>query len=128
MLRKNLKSRIERRREPVPEIKLLLEMAGKAGLTRHGLAKISDVDDRYLARLESGEADNPGRDILLRLAMALVHYTSMFKRADVEKVLAAAGEPPSPDYMWAERIYVVVDDGSYHSPGLLHGWRRQDWR
>jgi hypothetical protein len=124
MLRKTVKSRGGDPRKPVPEVKLLLEMAAKAGLSRYGLAKVSQVDDRYLARLEAGEADNPGREILLRLAMALVHHTSLFKRADVEKVLAAAGEPPSPDYIWAERVYVAVDDGSYRSPALLHGWRR----
>lgn len=96
--------------EPNPAVRLLLEMASEAGLTRHQLALRANVDDRYLARLESGEAVNPGRDIVLRLGVALVRYTSLFGRNNVERVLKAAGFPPSPEHLWTGLVWLMSPD------------------
>lgn len=99
-----MKVRRRRRYRPIlipnREMKKLMEMREEAGLTRYAVGKLARLDDRYLARLESGEADNPGRDVLLRLCLALVRYTSLFNRSDVDEVFKRAGFPPSPDHLW----------------------------
>lgn len=90
-------------------------MASTAGLTRYGLARLANVDDRYLARLASGVASNPSRDTVLALGMALFDYTSAFERADVDRALKIAGFPPSPERLWRETVYIERDD--------RRGWR-----
>lgn len=91
---------------------MILAMADKAGLSRYQLSKLSDVDDSYFARLESGKAANPGRGILLSLALSLVRYTSLFGRSDVDSVLEAAGFPPSPEHLWNQSAYCCCKDSS----------------
>lgn len=90
-----------RKSPPVPEVKKLIEMRERAGLTRYGLSRLAQTDERYLARLEDGIALNPSRDLLLHVAMTLVRYTSLFNRGDVDAVLKAADFPPSPERLWA---------------------------
>ena len=82
--------------KPVKAILLLIKMRKKADVSCYMLATLARVDDRYLRRLEAGEARNPGRDHLIRLARALVGFTKLFDEDDVDRVLAAAGFAPAP--------------------------------
>ena len=47
----------------------------KAGKSRYRLAQYSGIDQAYIHRLETGERTNPGRQIVLMLAFALVENT-----------------------------------------------------
>jgi len=82
--------------KPVKAIRILIEMREKAGVTTYRLASLARVDSKYLWRLERGEARNPGREALIRLARALVGYTKLFSESDVDCVLAAADYAPAP--------------------------------
>lgn len=82
--------------KPVKPIEMLIEMRKKAGITPYKLASLAWVDGRYLRRLEAGEARNPGRDVLINLARAIVNFTKLFDEHHVDKVLAAADFAPAP--------------------------------
>ena len=82
--------------KPVRPIRRLIKMREKAGMSRYMLASMARQDDRYLKRLESGEARNPGRNVLISLGRALVAYTKLYNEGDVDKVLNDAGFAPAP--------------------------------
>lgn len=82
--------------KPIKAIRLLIKMREKAKLTAFQFASQSHSDYKYWQKLESGEAQNPGRGYLMWAARSLVDYTKLFDESDVDKVLAAAGFPPAP--------------------------------
>lgn len=86
-------------------------MRERAGLTRYALSREACVDDRYLDRLEKGIATNPSREVLLRMVLALVKYTSLFDRSDVDSVLKLAGYPPSPAHLWSGKALASYTAG-----------------
>lgn len=87
----------KKRFKPVKSIQMLMKMREKAGVSRYKMATLAWVDEKYVKRLELGEARHPGRDVLIRLSRALVEYTKMFTEKDVDRVLAAAGFAPAPE-------------------------------
>gem|GEM_PF-2982479 len=66
-----------------------------AGVSTYMWADFAGVGERYLGRQEKRTKLNPGRDVLLTLAWALVYHTSLFGRRHVDRVLRAAGHPPA---------------------------------
>ena len=82
---------------PAKAIEILIELRGKANLTAFQFARITRLDYSYWKRLESGESQNLGHDLLLQAARALVGYSKIFDEDDVDRVLEAAGFPPAPD-------------------------------
>ena len=82
--------------KPVKAIRILIKMREKAKLTAFQFSELSHSDYKYWKKLESGEAENPGRGYLMWAARSLVDYTKLFDESDVDEVLAAAGFPPAP--------------------------------
>ncbi len=82
--------------KPIKAIRLLIKLREKAKLTAFQFAQLSHSDYKYWKKLESGEAQNPGRGYLMWAARSLVDYTKLFDEGDVDKVLAAADFPPAP--------------------------------
>ncbi len=66
----------------------------RAGKSKYGLAQYSGLDQSYILRLETGEKANPSRDVVLMLALALVHDSDSVGIHDVEELLLAAEYAP----------------------------------
>ena len=84
------------RLKPVKPIATIVKMRDKVGMSRWKLAEDAHLDQSYYKRLESGEARNPGRDVLIRLVRALVAFSKVFSEREVDRVLAQAGYAPAP--------------------------------
>ena len=82
--------------KPVKPIDTIIKMRKKVGMSRWKLASDAYVDQKYYKKLESGEARNPGRWLLIRLVRALVAYSKVFSEQDVDRVLKQAGQAPAP--------------------------------
>ena len=66
----------------------------RAQKSRYRVAQYSGIDQSYILRLETGEKANPSRDVVLMLALALVHDSDSVGIHDVEELLMAAGYVP----------------------------------
>ena len=55
---------------------LLKRTRENAGKSRYRVAQFSGVDEAYILRLESGERQNPSRDVVVTLGLALVFRVS----------------------------------------------------
>ena len=52
------------------------------------------MDEAYILRLESGERQNPSRDSVMKLGLALVATSEAMSIQDVNELLLAAGYAP----------------------------------
>ena len=73
---------------------LLKRIRDDAGKSRYSLAQFSGVDEAYILRLESGERQNPSRDVVVKLALALVSNSQSVTVHDVNGLLLAANHAP----------------------------------
>ncbi len=74
--------------------KALKSLRLKSDKSRYRLAQYSGIDQSYIQRLETGEKNNPSRDIVLLLAFALVENSDSVSIDDVDFLLLAAGFAP----------------------------------
>lgn len=73
---------------------MLKRLRTKAGKSRYKLAQWSGLSEAYLLRLENGERNNPGRDVVLLIALALVHDSSSVDVYDIEELMLSANYAP----------------------------------
>ena len=66
----------------------------KADKSRYRLAQYSGLDEAYILRLESGERQNPSRDSVMKLSLALAANSEAVSIHDVNALLLAAGYAP----------------------------------
>ena len=72
----------------------LTKLRLKAGKSRYRLSKYSGIDQAYINRLETGNRQNPSRDLVFRLALALVENSEAVNIDDVDELLIAAAHEP----------------------------------
>ena len=73
---------------------LLKKIREDAGKSRYSLAQFSGVDEAYILRLESGARQNPSRDLVVKLGLALVANSQSVTLHDVNGLLLAANYAP----------------------------------
>ena len=73
---------------------LLKKIREEAGKSRYSLAQFSGIDEAYLLRLESAERQNPSRDVVVKLGLALVANSQSVTLHDVNGLLLAANYAP----------------------------------
>ena len=61
----------------------------QSGKSRYKLAQYSGISEAYLLRLESGECRNPSRDMVIKIALALVSDRDSVSICDVNGLLSA---------------------------------------
>ena len=72
----------------------LKRLRAKAGTTKYKLAQYSGLNEAYVLRLESGERQNPSRDTVMKLGLALASHSPTISVDDVNELLLAAGYAP----------------------------------
>lgn len=72
----------------------LKKLRQKAGKSRYRLAQYSGIDQAYIQRLETGERNNPSRNVFLILAYALVENSDSITVHDVDELLLSADYAP----------------------------------
>ena len=66
----------------------------KSGKSRYRLAQYSGLDEAYILRLESGQRQNPSRDTVMKLCLALTANSDVVNLRDVNALLLAGGYAP----------------------------------
>ena len=72
----------------------LKRLRTKSGKSRYRLNQYSGLDEAYILRLESGERQNPSRDSVMKLGLALVATSEAMSIQGVNELLLAAGYAP----------------------------------
>ena len=72
----------------------LKRLRSKSRKTRYKLAQYSGLNEAYVFRLESGERQNPSRDTVEKLCLALVADSAAVSIHDVNELLLAGGFAP----------------------------------
>ena len=72
----------------------LKRLRSKSRKTRYKLAQYSGLNEAYVLRLESGERQNPSRDTVIKLGLALVADSDTVSIHDVNELLLADGLAP----------------------------------
>ena len=72
----------------------LRTLRSKSGKSRYRLAQYSGLNEAYILRLESGERNNPSRDVVLMLGFALVEGSGSVGIWDIDALLLSAGYAP----------------------------------
>ena len=72
----------------------LRNLRTKSGKSRYRLAQYSGLDEAYILRLESGERQNPSRDAVFKLCLALTADSDSITINDANELLLAAGYAP----------------------------------
>ncbi|MFC1972259.1 helix-turn-helix domain-containing protein [Chloroflexota bacterium] len=73
---------------------MLKRLRAKAGKSRYKLAQWTGLSEAYLLRLENGERNNPGRDVVLLIALALVSDSPAIDVYDIEELMLSASYAP----------------------------------
>jgi transcriptional regulator with XRE-family HTH domain len=73
---------------------MLKRLRTKAGKSRYKLAQWTGLSEAYLLRLENGERNNPGRDVVLLIALALVYDSPAIDVYDIEELMLSADYAP----------------------------------
>ena len=73
---------------------LLRKLRERSKKSRYRLAQFTGASEAYLYRLETGERQNPSREMVMKLALALVADSSSVTLDDVNELLLSAGYAP----------------------------------
>jgi len=73
---------------------MLRKLRERSQKSRYKLAQFTGANEAYLHRLETGERQNPSREMVMKLALALVADSSSVTLVDVNELLLSAGYAP----------------------------------
>ena len=74
--------------------KTLSGLRRRTGKSRYNLAGFTGLSEAYILRLETGERNNPSRDVVLMLALSLARGSDLMEIWDVDGLLLSAGYAP----------------------------------
>ena len=66
----------------------LLEIAG---VSCYKISQFAHLDQAYLSRLKNGEKQNPSPETMVKISLALVHYSDKIKLHDIQKLFKSVG-------------------------------------
>jgi len=67
------------------------ELLEETGVSCYQISQYSGLDGGYLSRLRSGQKKNPSPETIMKISLALVHYSDKVKLFDVEALFKATG-------------------------------------
>ncbi len=67
------------------------QLLGTAGVTCYQISKYSSLDQAYLSRLKSGEKQNPRPETIIKISLALTHYSDKITTHDIQKLFRSVG-------------------------------------
>ncbi|MGD9118063.1 MAG: hypothetical protein PVJ08_04935 [Dehalococcoidia bacterium] len=71
--------------------KVFSDLIKKSGTTCYKINKFVGVDQGYLKRLRSGERQNPSPEIILKISLALMHFSYNITYGDIQELYGSVG-------------------------------------
>ena len=66
-------------------------LLAKASVTCYRVSQFTNIDQSYLSRLKNGEKNTPSPEVLMKISLALVHFSAKITLADIERLFNAVG-------------------------------------
>ena len=63
----------------------------KTGISCYQLSQFAHLNQAYLSRLRNGEKQNPSPETIMKISLALTHYSDKIKLYDIQKLFKSVG-------------------------------------
>jgi transcriptional regulator with XRE-family HTH domain len=67
------------------------ELLKKSRVTCYQISQFSHLDQAYLSRLKSGERANPSVETVVKISLALTHYSNNINLYDIQRLFKSVG-------------------------------------
>ena len=67
------------------------KLLAKSGITCYQIHEYTHLDQAYLSRLKNGEKKNPSPETIMKISLAICHFSNKIKLSDIEKLLNSVG-------------------------------------
>ena len=67
------------------------ELLKKYGVTCYQISQFAHLDQAYLSRLKSGERANPSAETIIKISLALTHYSNNINLYDIQRLFKSVG-------------------------------------
>jgi len=71
--------------------KAFSKLIAKSGVTCYQIHKFTHLDQAYLSRLKSGEKTSPSPETIVKIGLAICHFSDKIKLSDIEVLFNSAG-------------------------------------
>ena len=61
------------------------------GISCYQISQYTHLDQAYLSRLKNGGKHNPSPETLIKMSLALAHYSNQVQLHDIQKLFKSAG-------------------------------------
>ncbi len=63
----------------------------KNGISCYQISRYTHLDQAYLSRLKNGGKHNPSPETLIKISLALAHYSNQVQLHDIQRLLKSVG-------------------------------------
>jgi len=67
------------------------KLLDKSNVTCYQISQYAHLDQAYLSRLKTGQRQNPSPETIIKISLALVHFSDDISLYDIERLFKAAG-------------------------------------
>lgn len=71
--------------------KVFSTLLEKNGISCYQISRYTHLDQAYLSRLKNGEKHNPSLETLIKVSLALTHYSNQVQLHDIQRLLKSVG-------------------------------------
>ena len=63
----------------------------ETGISCYKISQYTHLDQSYLSRLKTGEKQNPSPETVIKISLALAHYSNQVRLHDIQKLFKSVG-------------------------------------
>ena len=63
----------------------------ETGISCYKISQYTHLDQSYLGRLKTGEKQNPSPETVIKISLALAHYSNQVRLHDIQKLFKSVG-------------------------------------
>ena len=67
------------------------QLLEKSGISCYQISQFAHLDQAYLSRLKSGERANPSAETIIKISLALTHYSNNINLYDIQRLFKSVG-------------------------------------
>ena len=71
--------------------KVFSTLLEKNGISCYQISRYTHLDQAYLSRLKNGGKHNPSPETLIKISLALAHYSNQVQLHDIQRLLKSVG-------------------------------------
>ncbi len=71
--------------------KVFSTLLEKNRISCYQISRYTHLDQAYLSRLKNGEKHNPSLETLIKVSLALTHYSNQVQLHDIQRLLKSVG-------------------------------------